>query len=478
MSESTLLRAEIARAIAKLAQDRSLPGSIFVWCGWIWYNPTASGLCRARVFVGCRQDLGVYRMDALFCFAARRAAVAGTIVLAAWSSTLIETDRVCAMDNPVPSETSTRKGATAQEPTQNDETNEGAPPKNVAEAPKSRSTVEPSQHSSVSLAQWVTDWMKNPRRVTARLAIHGVVPEIELEAVIPAAQQRICANGKCYEVDEKNVEGKPCDEPPSSSINLKAENQKAEEEQISEAPAAPPIPPSFPFASQDPGSDSAVLELQIHRAPYPQGYIAQEHAMQEYSSDDWAPAENNFFGSLGDVQVSVPASTLVAYMVAHAENSVRLEMTEQLAAERAMYAQRYELLLQHNQQLQSQLAILEARQQTTEALAMRTSDRQMASSPVAVKPVAESATSGDPIEQKRCQSLTASKEDWDSIQEDLSNIRHQIAILKKSNPIPFGPSYVGAQPPKQSGSFRTARTVPYTPVFPSTGKSPKVTNPR
>jgi hypothetical protein len=422
-------------------------------------------------------------MDAFFCFPARRAVVAGTIVLAAWSSTLIETDRACAMDNPVPSETSTRKGATAQEPTQNDETNEGAPVKNVAEAPKSRSTKEPSQHSSVSLAQWVTDWMKNPRRVTARLAIHGVVPEIELEAVIPAAQQRICANGKCYEVDEKNVEGKPCDEPPSSSINLKAENQKAEEEQISEAPAAPPIPPSFPFASQDPGSDSAVLELQIHRAPYPQGYlpqgyIAQENAMQEYASDDWAPAENNFFGSLGDVQVSVPASTLVAYMVAHAENAVRLEMTEQLAAERAMYAQRYELLLQHNQQLQTQLAILEARQQTTEALAMRTSDRQMASSPVAVKPVAESATPADPTEQKRCQSLTASKEDWDSIQEDLSNIRHQIAILKKSNPIPFGPSYVGAQPPKQPGSFRTARTVPYTPVFPSAGKSPKVTNPR
>jgi hypothetical protein len=168
----------------------------------------------------------------------------------------------------------------------------------------------------------------------------------------------------------------------------------------------------------------------------------------------------DFYGSLSKVQVSVPASTLVAYMVAHVENSVRLEMTEQLAAERAMYAQRYELLLQHNQQLQTQLAIMEARQQLPQALAMQ----------VAPSPQAE--------QEKRCQSLTASKEDWDAIQEDLSNIRRQIANLKNSSPIPFAQSHIGnesSNPSRQPQAWRTARSIPYVPVFPSTAKSPDTT---
>ncbi|MCY2996623.1 MAG: hypothetical protein NT168_00830, partial [Planctomycetota bacterium] len=77
------------------------------------------------------------------------------------------------------------------------------------------------------------------------------------------------------------------------------------------------------------------------------------------------------------------------------------------------------------------------------------------------------------------------------IQEDLSNIRKQIAILKShSNPIPFAPSYVGTEEPNaqtrqpqtrqpqalQPQTWRTARTVPYTPVFSGPASSGPASN--
>lgn len=129
-----------------------------------------------------------------------------------------------ACDHPAPSDTSTRKGVAASEenPCQEvakpsvDSTATTPPsPKN----PPSREVKDSNSHANVALAQWVTEWMKQPRRVTARLAIHGVVPEIELEAVIPAAQQKICANGKCYEVDEKVVQGESCDQSTNGEVD-------------------------------------------------------------------------------------------------------------------------------------------------------------------------------------------------------------------------------------------------------------------
>lgn len=351
-------------------------------------------------------------------------------------------------DHPVPSDTSTRKGVAASEEIQCQQASMPSVESTAVDPQSPRSSKiqkvrESNAQDNVALAQWVTEWMKQPRRLTARLAIHGVVPEIELEAVIPAAQQKICANGKCYEVDEKVIEGKPCDQSMHTDLD-------SEQEPIVEAPAAPPVPPSFPFALECKEQDSSILEFQIEGSPYGLGYLNQD-------SNGAGDENQDFYGSLSKLQVSVPASTLVAYLVAHAENSIRLEMTEQLAAERAMYAQRYELLLQHNQQLQTQLAILEARQQLPEALAVQ----------VAPTPQAEQET--------RCQSLTASKEDWDAIQEDLSNIRRQIANLKNSSPIPFAQSSIGtetANSSRQPQAWRTARSIPYVPVFPSTAKSP------
>ena len=328
--------------------------------------------------------------------------------------------------------------------------------------------------------------MKNPRRVTAKLAIHGVVPEIELEAVIPASQINAPAPQSPTDpvaITDPAVSTDPAvrttGEIDSHPDEAPAENPN--QEQIRVAPVAPPIPTSFPFAAQnaDPLGPKHLHPNQLNPNQLHPDYVLQEYPIEEYPSEPY-PSQSypslelpnpNLFGSLSDVQVTLPASTLVAYIVAHAQNSVRLEMSQQLAAERAMYAQRYELLLHHNQQLQTQLAMIEAQQESDEALALR------ASMP------SKSDWSAPPIEsneQKRCLSLTASREDFDAIQEDLSNIRKQIAILKShSNPIPFAPSYVGTEEPNaqtrqpqtrqpqalQPQTWRTARTVPYTPVF-------------
>jgi hypothetical protein len=416
-------------------------------------------------------------MDALFQvsttelsarqLSARRSFVATAIGLALAIGSASTSAQAFALDQPVPSDASTRKGAAAQEPCPCEENSDEQPTKALATGPKAKTP----EASNVTLAQWVSDWMKNPRRVTAKLAIHGVVPEIELEAVLPASQNKSCVNGTC----DANPTGTALRTDITDPHHDGTAGENPGQEQISEAPVAPPIPPSFPFAMQDanPFGPNQLQPNPYQPDPYQPDYVMQEYPLQGYPSLE--NQDQNIFGTLSDVQVTLPASTLVAYIVAHAQNSVRLEMSQQLAAERAMYAQRYELLLQHNQQLQTQLAMIEARQESAEALAVR------ASTP----PQNDwSRTPYESTEQRRCQSLTASREDLDAIQEDLSNIRKQIAILKTNSPIPFAPSYVGTEEPngqaKQPQAWRTARTAPYTPVFPGPvfpgpRKSPEVT---
>jgi hypothetical protein len=400
-----------------------------------------------------------------------------------------------ALDQPIPSDdASTRKGAAAQETCPCEESKEEPPAKPLATAPREKTT----EASNITLAQWVSDWMKNPRRVTAKLAIHGVVPEIELEAVLPASQinssapQSPPAPAAVASTDPVVSTTGEFDSHPDE---VSAENPA--EEQIRVAPVAPPIPTSFPFATQnaDPLGPKHLHPNQLDPNQLHPDYVLQEYPIDEYPSEPY-PSQPypslelpnpNLFGSFSDVQVTLPASTLVAYIVAHAQNSVRLEMSQQLAAERAMYAQRYELLLQHNQQLQTQLAMIEAQQESDEAVALRAS---MPSKSEWSAPPTESN------EQTRCLSLTASREDFDAIQEDLSNIRKQIAILKShSNPIPFAPSYVGTEEPNaqtrqpqtrqpqarqpqalQPQTWRTARTVPYNPVFSGPASSGPASN--
>ena len=435
---------------------------------------------------------------------ARRGLVAVALGVALASSGASTSVNAFALDQPIPSDdASSRKGAAAQEPCPCEENKEEPPAKPLATAPREKTT----EASNITLAQWVSDWMKNPRRVTAKLAIHGVVPEIELEAVIPASQINAPApqspTAPAVSTDpvvNTDPAVRTTGEIDSHPDEAPAENPN--QEQIRVAPVAPPIPTSYPFAAQnaDPLGPKHLHPNQLDPNQLHPDYVLQEYPIEEYPSEPYPsqsyPSQSypslelpnpNLFGSLSDVQVTLPASTLVAYIVAHAQNSVRLEMSQQLAAERAMYAQRYELLLQHNQQLQTQLAMIEAQQESTEALALR------ASMP------SKSDWSAPPIEsneQKRCLSLTASREDFDAIQEDLSNIRKQIAILKShSNPIPFAPSYVGTEEPNaqtrqpqtrqpqtrqpqalQPQTWRTARTVPYTPVFSGPASSGPASN--
>ena len=408
---------------------------------------------------------------------ARRGLFAVALGIALASTAASTSVHAFALDQLIPSDdASTRKGAAAQEPCPCEENKEEPPAKPLATAPREKTT----EASNITLAQWVSDWMKNPRRVTAKLAIHGVVPEIELEAVLPASQIKSSAP-QCP--TDPAVSSDPAIST-TGEIYLDPDEASAgnpNPEQIRVAPVAPPIPTNFPFAMQnaDPLGPKHLHPDQLDPNQLHPDYVLQEYPIDEYPSEPYPSLElphPNLFGSLSDVQVTLPASTLVAYIVAHAQNSVRLEMSQQLAAERAMYAQRYELLLQHNQQLQTQLAMIEAQQESTEALALR------ASMP------SKSDWSAPPIEsneQKRCLSLTASREDFDAIQEDLSNIRKQIAILKSnSNPIPFAPSYVGTEEPNaptrqpqsrqpqalqpqalKPQAWRTARSVPYNPVF-------------
>ena len=424
---------------------------------------------------------------------ARRGLVAVALGVALASSGASTSVNAFALDQPIPSDdASSRKGAAAQEPCPCEENKEVPPAKPIATAPREKTT----EASNITLAQWVSDWMKNPRRVTAKLAIHGVVPEIELEAVIPASQINAQAPQSPTDpvaIADPAVSTSPvASTDPVVSTTDEVSEENPQEEQIRVAPVAPPIPMSYPFATQNaaPLGPKHLRPNQLDPNQLHPDYVLQEYPIEEYPSERY-PSQSypslelphpNLFGTLSDVQVTLPASTLVAYIVAHAQNTVRLEMSQQLAAERAMYAQRYELLLHHNQQLQTQLAMIEAQQESDEALALR------ASMP------SKSDWSAPPIEsneQKRCLSLTASREDFDAIQEDLSNIRKQIAILKShSNPIPFAPSYVGTEEPNaqtrqpqtrqpqalQPQTWRTARTVPYTPVFSGPASSGPASN--
>ena len=99
--------------------------------------------------------------------------------------------------------------------------------------------------------------------------------------------------------------------------------------------------------------------------------------------------------------------------------------------ERQVAMQQIQSLANRNATLSTQLAVAEARNQMSEALTASVVDR------------AELAITLASIEPKSGKLLTSGSV-VQTIQEDLSNIRRQIALLRKS-PIPFAPSYVGLQ---------------------------------
>ncbi|HUP80534.1 MAG TPA: hypothetical protein VM260_18440 [Pirellula sp.] len=232
-----------------------------------------------------------------------------------------------------------------------------------------------------------------PMRFTER------IPRIQLRELfsdVIVCGHRICSGNKCYDVKDEPVAGIACDKTGEADAN-----ESAEVEQILELPMAPPAPPGESIAfdrNADPETEAASI------------------------------LRNS---GLGGVNISLPVTTVVDLLMAKTELSTRLEMTGQLMDERQMAMEQIQSLAHRNATLSTQLAVAEARNQMSDALTASVVDR------------AELAIKLATFDTKSAK-LQGTNSVVQTIQEDLSNIRRQIALLRKS-PIPFAPSYVGTQ---------------------------------
>ena len=215
---------------------------------------------------------------------------------------------------------------------------------------------------------------------------------------------RICTGTKCYDVKDEPVVGTPCDK----SDETKA-NTNEEEEQILVLPIAPPAPPG--------------------------GDIAQFSDPIFSENVDESEASSILRNSgLGNVNISLPVTTVVDLLVAKTELSTRLEMTCQLMDERQLAMDKIQSLANRNATLATQLAVAEARNQMSDALTASVVERaELAIKLASVEPKSSRISGSSTVVQ--------------TIQEDLSNIRRQIALLRKS-PVPFAQSVVGKTIPQ------------------------------
>ena len=365
-------------------------------------------------------------------------------------------------------QTSTRKTATiAALPVENAAPAEPAKlpqvlrPKAIATLASSANGAKPSSASAkvssaanqnaVVLAQWVSDFFQQPNQSrsqqgtvpqgTVQQAIQGLAEELSLHPVTQASDTQSCEASKSPNPNSKTAA--PTRNPTTlnkcaadqTDPNSESVAEPVVEQPILAAPVAPPVPPSFPFAMHSSSQDTFALG------------IADELNLDH-------------LGGLEHATVAVPLRSLIGTMISHTENRVRLEMTEQWMAERASIAQSYHLLLEQNQMLQHQLAVLDSRQRVQDDLTAALVERTELAVQMLHQNAMQSAYSShngttsaevgsgtlgniDAPQQSQCESLTAARDEWDTIQEDLSNIRRQIAILKQPNPVPFAPSAVG-----------------------------------
>lgn len=210
---------------------------------------------------------------------------------------------------------------------------------------------------------------------------------------------RICTGTKCYDVEDGAVESSKCD----------AEGRQYEEQPILVVPMAPPPPHYY---------ESAATTNQV--APIEDAEVVVEKA-------------------LANTQLSLPASTVVELLVAKTELMTRLELNEQMMQERQQNAQTVQILSERNARLATQVAVAEARQELTEALTASLIER------------AELAVKLASVESKPAAQHTEAVSTVKTIQEDLSNIRRQIALLKRGSPVPFATSSVGTGNPTAFG---------------------------
>ncbi len=252
------------------------------------------------------------------------------------------------------------------------------------------------------------DLLKRPGTPATKNAVPQIAKPMRFTERIPRIQlgelvndviicgHRICSGNKCYDVRDEPVAGKACDKAEESNAN-----EEGDDEPILVLPIAPPAPPGVDIA-----------------------YIGNDNGESEAASI----LRNS---GLGKVNISVPVTTIVDLLVAKTELSTRLEMTSQLMDERQVAMQQIQSLANRNANLSTQLAVAEARNQMSEALTACVLDR----AELAIKLASIESKSGK---------LQSSGSFVQTIQEDLSNIRRQIALLRRS-PVPFAPSYVGLQ---------------------------------
>ncbi len=247
--------------------------------------------------------------------------------------------------------------------------------------------------SDANHATRVVPQIAKPMRFTER------IPRIQLGELVNdviICGHRICSGNKCYEVKDEPVKGTACDKTEEA-----ASHENETDEQILVLPMAPPAPP---------GGEIAFAQI------------------GDSESEATAILRNS---GLGNVNISVPVTTVVDLLVAKTELSTRLEMTNQLMDERQATMQQIQSLANRNATLSTQLAVAEARNQMSEALTASVVERaELAIKLASVEPKAGKVSASTSVVQ--------------TIQEDLSNIRRQIALLRRS-PVPFAQSYVGTE---------------------------------
>ncbi|AMV31182.1 hypothetical protein VN12_03625 [Pirellula sp. SH-Sr6A] len=213
---------------------------------------------------------------------------------------------------------------------------------------------------------------------------------------------KICTESKCVVVEDGET-------PAASDENA----QSATEEPILMVPAAPPAPPVTHFAGMEYAQPEDELDL-----------ILQQSGLKQ-------------------MEVPVSANQFVRLLVERAHLATRLEMTEQLMTERNVALEQIHALAEKNATLVAQVAVAEVKQQLAETL-----HAQLAEKAEKALKLAMQNDPAAPIAEKDSKVIQ-------DIQEDLSNIRKQIGLLRRQSPVPFAPSSLGQtiQPYRPTGNL-------------------------
>ena|GEM_PF-1616946 len=324
------------------------------------------------------------------------------------------------------------------------------------------------------IATFVSEWLSKTPRFSAEIAIHfgektnvqnklgtGVpmleslklAPQIatplrfserisriqfnELIGDVIVCGHRICSGNKCYDVKDEPVANSHCDTPTDPGLSPLGEEQY---EPILVVPMAPPAPPGVNVASNK----------------------------DENQTEASAILRNS---GLSHVNISLPVTTIVDLLVAKNELSTRLELTTQIMDERSAAMDQLQSLAIRNAMLATQLAAAEAKQHVSDSLTASLVERadlalRLASvnSPMRFGVVTSDLGINGQFSLDDHEELPVANNVIKTIQEDLSNIRRQIALLRKS-PVPFARSHVGrpsyAGTPSNTG-YQSSR--PYIPT--------------